>query len=298
MIKNKLVYAVVTNICRFDKESEYMRISEVTIEKFRSIKKATFRMRDITAVVGENNAGKTALLRALNAVLNYKHEEESFLNKSHRYAIRNNTYITIVFEDVPNKIIYKNKTYDNKLSIKFSFSYADNKKKYVLLKGRDSENLDELFMQELSKDIMYVYIPAERTNRDVKWSENSIFKDLITSYTAQYTENRDTISGYVRRATDKIHDTVLKKLEKEINELYMQNKSMDFKIAFPDNLDYTILLRNIEFSLNEYGANYLLQEWGSGTKSLAVIAMHRANALLKNGSIVLGIEEPETNLPE
>lgn len=71
---------------------------------------------------------------------------------------------------------------------------------------------------------------------------------------------------------------------------------MDFKIAFPEDLDYTALLRNVEFSLNEDGANYLLQEWGSGTKSLAVIAMHRANALLKNGSIVLGIEEPETNL--
>lgn len=71
---------------------------------------------------------------------------------------------------------------------------------------------------------------------------------------------------------------------------------MDFKIAFPDNLDYTVLLKNVEFSLNEYGANYLLKEWGSGTKSLAVIAMHRANALMKNGSIVLGIEEPETNL--
>jgi predicted ATP-dependent endonuclease of OLD family len=39
-----------------------------------------------------------------------------------------------------------------------------------------------------------------------------------------------------------------------------------------------------------------LQEWGSGTKSLAVIAMHRAFALLNNGSIILGIEEPETNL--
>ena len=287
---------MLADLCIVTWRGEHMRISEVTIEKFRSIKKATFRMSDITAVVGENNAGKTAVLRALNAVLNYKHEEESFINKAHRYAPRNNTYITVVFEDIPNKIIYENKIYDNKLAIKFSFSYADNKKKYILLKGRDSENLDDSFMQELSKDIMYVYIPAGRTNKDVRWSDNSIFKDLITSYTAQYTVNRDMISGYVRKATDKIHDTVLKKLEKEINELYMQNKSMDFKIAFPENLDYTVLLRNIEFSLNEYGVNYLLQEWGSGTKSLAVIAMHRANALLKNGSIVLGIEEPETNL--
>lgn len=277
-------------------EDKFMKISEVHIEKFRSIKKATFRMNNITAVVGENNAGKTAVLRALNSVLNYKFEEISFIDKTHQYALRNNTYISITFIDVPNKEIYVDKIYDGKMTIKFSYSYSDNKKKYVLIKGKEKINIDDSFMQEISKDIMYVYIPAGRTNKDVSWSENSIFKELITSYTAQYTENRDTISSHVRQATSKIHDTVLSKLESEINNLYMQNRSMDFRIDFPSDLDYTFLLDKIEFYLNEYGAKYLLQEWGSGTKSLAVIAMHRANALLKKGSIVLGIEEPETNL--
>ncbi len=273
-----------------------MKISEVKIEKFRSIKKATFRMNNITAVVGENNAGKTAVLRAINAVLNYNFEESSFISKKHQYAPRNNTYIVIAFSEIPAKPIYSDKLYDRALTIKFSFSYSDNKKRYVIVKGRDEMIIDDHFLDELSKDIMYVYIPAGRTNKDVTWSDNSILKALITSYTAQYTENRDTISSHVRQATNKIHDTVLTKLENKINNLYMQNRNMDFKIDFPGDLDYTFLLDRIEISLNEYGSNYLLQEWGSGTKSLAVIAMHRANALLKKGSIVLGIEEPETNL--
>ena len=273
-----------------------MKISEVKIEKFRSIKKATFRMNNITAVVGENNAGKTAGLRAINAVLNYNFEESSFISKKHQYAPRNNTYIVIAFSEIPAKPIYSDKLYDRALTIKFSFSYSDNKKRYVIVKGRDEMIIDDHFLDELSKDIMYVYIPAGRTNKDVTWSDNSILKALITSYTAQYTENRDTISSHVRQATNKIHDTVLTKLENKINNLYMQNRNMDFKIDFPGDLDYTFLLDRIEISLNEYGSNYLLQEWGSGTKSLAVIAMHRANALLKKGSIVLGIEEPETNL--
>lgn len=273
-----------------------MKISEVYIEKFRSIKKASFKMNNITAVVGENNAGKTAVLRALNAVLNYKFEEMSFIDKRHQYALRNNTYISITLIDLPDKSIYTDKICDGKMTIRFSYSYSDNKKKYMVIKGREKINIDDSFMQEVSKDIMYVYIPAGRTNKDVSWSENSIFKELITSYTAQYTENRDTISGHVRQATSKIHDTVLTKLENQINNLYMQNRNMDFKIDFPSDLDYTFLLDKIEFYLNEYESKYLLQEWGSGTKSLAVIAMHRANALLKKGSIVLGIEEPETNL--
>ena len=273
-----------------------MKISEVKIEKFRSIKKAVFTITDITAIVGENNAGKTAILRAINAVLNYKYEEESFINKKHQYAPRSNTYISITFSEIPKKQIYKDKTYKGKLTIKFLFSYSDNKEKYFFIKGNKKNVIDVNFLNELAKDIIYVYIPAGRTNKDVTWSDNSILKELITSYTAKYTANRDNISSQVKKATEKFHETVLTKLEIIINKLYMQNCSMDFKINFPSNLDYTILLDRIECSLNEHKSNYLLQEWGSGTKSLAVIAMHRAKASLDKGSIVLGIEEPEINL--
>lgn len=52
-----------------------MKIESVIITNFRSIKNAVIRMHDITAIVGENNAGKTAVLRALNSVMNFKEEE-------------------------------------------------------------------------------------------------------------------------------------------------------------------------------------------------------------------------------
>lgn len=39
-----------------------------------------------------------------------------------------------------------------------------------------------------------------------------------------------------------------------------------------------------------------MKEWGSGTKSLAIIAMYRAYSLIEDKDIILGIEEPETNL--
>ena len=273
-----------------------MRIVEVTIEKFRSIKQATFRMNDITAVVGENNAGKTAVLRALNAVLNYSYEETSFINKIHQFAPRNNSHITVIFDDVPETPIYQEKMYNGRLTLKFSYSYSDNRKKYTVVRGRETIVADDAFLEQISKDILYVYIPAGRTNKDVSWSDDSIFRELISNYVARHTENRDRISGYVRKATEKIHDSVFIKLEKEINALYMQNKEMNFQIGFPDTLDYTVLLRNTEISLRGEGSDYLLREWGSGTKSIAIIAMHRANALLKGGSIVLGIEEPEINL--
>lgn len=273
-----------------------MRIEEVKIKNFRSIKSATFRMNKITAVVGENNAGKTAVLRAINAVLNYMDEEMSFKNKTHQYAVRSNTYITISFVEVPDKVIYKDKIDIDKLVIKFVYKYSKDKEQYMYVKDGEEKSVDDEFMKNLSKDIKYVYIPAGRTNKDVSWEENSIFKEVVSNYMYKHTKNRDRISGDVRKVAKKIHDSALTTLEKDINTLYMQNQTMDFKFDFADDLDYSVLLKKIKFSLNECGTDYLLKEWGSGTKSLAVIAMYRANALLEEESIVLEIEEPETNL--
>lgn len=273
-----------------------MKISSITIEKFRSIKKAQINMHDILAVVGENNAGKTAVLKAINAVLNYQTEEMNFINKTHQYAPRNNTYITICFTDIPDTDLYKDKTYRNTLTLHFIYTYGDNKKKYYITKGNEKIAVDDGFMKDLSNDIIYVYIPAERTNNDISWNDASIYKQLLINYASLYNESRDRISGYVRKATEKIHSSILMKLEDQINILYMQNKSVDFKLRFPSDLDFTALLDQVKISLNDHNSTYELREWGSGTKSLAVIAMHRANALMKNRSIVLGIEEPETNL--
>ena len=272
-----------------------MKISKIRIEKFRSIKYAEFSLNDITAVVGENNSGKTTILRAINAVLNFDYEKESFINKQHRFAKKTKTYISITFSEVPERPYYADKTVSDNLTIEFIYSYSNDKKRYSIVKGTEKISIDESFLIDLSKDISYVYIPAGRTNKDVSWNKQSILYELVTSYAAQYTENRDTISVQVKKATEKIYKSVLNKLEYRINTLYMQNKTVDFKFGFPDDLDYSILLNEIELSLNEYGSKYNLREWGSGTKSLAVIAMHRALALLKNRDIVLGIEERTLN---
>ena len=72
-----------------------MKISEVEIRRFRSIKEARFLLHDITGIVGENNAGKTGVLRALNSVFNYENEKINFLDKTHQFAPRSNSYIYI-----------------------------------------------------------------------------------------------------------------------------------------------------------------------------------------------------------
>ena len=273
-----------------------MKIDSIKIKNFRSIKNAFIRMHNITAIVGENNAGKTAILKALNAVLNFHEEESSFKTLAHRFAPKTNSYIEVTFDDVPNS--YRQYVTNGKMTIYFCYKYSACKRIiYVIDTNTNQEKfIDDDFMNELSEKIMYVYIPADRTTGDVVWERDSIFKRLVTNYIAQHTINRDRISTHVRTATAKIHSIALKNLEKEINGLYMQDKNVDFKVTFPLDIDYKVLLNNVTLSLTEHGNSYPIQEWGSGTRSLAIIALYRAHALLRKSNIVLGIEEPEINL--
>lgn len=276
-----------------------MKISSITIKKFRSIKEASFNMKNITAIVGENNAGKTGILRALNSVFNFEDEKKFFLDKTHQYAPRNNSYIVLKMEDIPAKSEFLRKyIFNNELTIEWMYTYSENKRKLCVFNGTQKENIQKLesFIEELNKCLTYVYIPAERTNHDIMWGENTIFTKLIISYLNQYTKNRDTVSSDIKRSSRKIHNSILSKLEKHLSELYMQNKNIDFKVDFPASMDYTSILNHLELSINESFSNHLLKEWGSGTKSLAIIAMYRAYALIEDKDIILGIEEPEANL--
>jgi predicted ATP-dependent endonuclease of OLD family len=49
-----------------------MKLKQAIIENFRSIKNCSIRFHELTAIVGENNSGKTGILRALNSVFNYE----------------------------------------------------------------------------------------------------------------------------------------------------------------------------------------------------------------------------------
>ena len=57
-----------------------MKIESIQIENFRSIQNATITMHQVLAIVGQNNVGKSHILRALNAFFNFDEEKRDFDN--------------------------------------------------------------------------------------------------------------------------------------------------------------------------------------------------------------------------
>lgn len=275
-----------------------MKLTEVRIEHFRSIKECHIYLDEVMAIIGENNAGKTALLRALNSVFNWEYEERFFLNNAHQYAVRTTTKISLVFEFVPGREIYADKLFDNKLNLIFKYAYGATTRKRTLYCQTETNivQVDDEFLSELKKDIDYVYIPASRSNRDLTWTENSIFQRVLTAYSQNHTQQRDNISAQVARVADKLKSSIFSKIEHELKISSLLDADELYRFEYVDNIDYSLFLSKVGINIADGNNSFPVTEYGSGIKSLSVIALYRTLAKLNNVNVILGIEEPETNL--
>lgn len=278
-----------------------MKLDAVKIENFRSIKKCEIRFHELTAIVGENNSGKTAVLRALNSVFNYNFEKNEFENLVHRHAPKTITRIEVVLDEVPQGQNYDDKIdLDGKLRVVFIYNYSKSSsgKKLFYSQGGVKKAIDHSFIDILKNDIDFVYIPTNRGTKDIEWKEDSIFTRLITKYLEQYTQKRDVLSRKIGDAGNKVLNFGLNGLGKELTDLNMCNDIGEYQFCYKEELDYKLFLDKLRVEIADREGNRTLpaSEYGSGIKSLTVIALHRMLARLGNVSIVLGIEEPETNL--
>ncbi|MCF0141450.1 MAG: AAA family ATPase [Mogibacterium sp.] len=275
-----------------------MKLNKVTIQNFRSIKNCTVSLKEVTAIIGENNAGKTALLRALNSLFNWDIEAQYFGDNTHQYAVRANTKIEVTFEEIPNRPYYEDKIENDSLTLILKYSYGNKtRKKSLSYKVRGQEFLiDDSFITLLKNDIDYVYIPASRSNNDLKWTNNSIFARVLTAYSKQHSERRDNISRQVEKVANVLKKNVFSKLENEIGKASLLDSGETYNLQYYEDIDYTLFLDKVGLSIEENGRTFPVTEYGSGIKSLSVIALFRVLAQLEDVSVILGIEEPETNL--
>lgn len=275
-----------------------MKLTEIRIDNFRSIKECRLHISEVTAVIGENNAGKTALLRALNSVFNWEYEQAYFLNNAHQYAVRTTTKIVLIFEAIPDREIYANKLLGNKLCLELKYAYGATTRKRILSCqiAAGAIPVDDDFLTELKKDIDYIYIPASRSNRDLTWTENSIFQRVLTEYSQHHTQLRDNISVQVTRVAEKLKNNIFSKIEHELALSSLLSDDEKYRFDYIDTIDYSLFLNKVGINIVDSNSSFPVTEYGSGIKSLSVIALYRALAKLNGVNVILGIEEPETNL--
>lgn len=273
-----------------------MKLRKVTLTNFRSIQKASVDLNDVTALVGENNSGKSALLRALNLFFNYADEELALLAGKHQYTQSSQPRIELTFNDLPN---------DNELSVhanganlilRLTYNNATKRRLLQVKPNREYQNIDIAFIDKIKKHINFVFVPPNRDPSKIMWAEETLLKELVEAFLDQATTNRDTYSPKFAEAANFLQRNALSKIAKKTKEFYSLQHNFEYEIKFKNALTFKDFLNGIQFLVNEKDNSYDLSDCGTGIQSLTIIALHRLLSNLRHKKVILGLEEPETNL--
>lgn len=274
-----------------------MKIETVDISKFRSIEKGSFNFNDITSVVGQNNSGKSAIMRALNSFFNPDLELDYYINGTNLYTSKRSIpRITINFVSIPDNEIYNSFVFNGKLSIRQEFNKKKKRLEYYVLDSTKFQIASEELIKEILSNVQFVLIPAERGVKYNGLNEITILKKLLDTFFTSHTAKRDTLSPRVKNAFYYLKKNALSKVSKGIEKQYLASKGIKIDIDSMFDINYELFINDLAIKIVEEGKEFRLEECGSGIQSLVSISIYRYLAELNNTNYIIGIEEPEINL--
>src|SRR5690554_506429 len=273
-----------------------MKVSRIKIEKFRSIENGEFNIDDIICIVGQNNSGKTAILKALNCFFNIQDELQNLIEGEHFYSTSNAVpKITITFNEVPINGVYDGFINNEELVVKFEFR-RPNRYSYKVKNGNAFENCSEILLTQLLSEVKFVLIPSERSSTFIENIENSLLSKLVNTYFENHTRHRDRLTPEVIRTFTYLKTNALDRLARQIDGNYLTNKGFSLNINSNRTINYQIFTDFLNIKIVENNNEFKLSECGSGVQSLVAIAIYRYLANADNTNYIIAIEEPETNI--
>lgn len=276
-----------------------MKIETIYLKNFRSVKEAKVYLSEICGLVGENNSGKSSLLRALNCFFNYDKEALFFLSAQHRYSPKSLPVIEMSFVEVPKVQMFQSKLgAKQRLTLRLKPALKTGETaEYYYKKGNKYHRVSSNFIGKLKAYIQFIYIPTLRSHADaVLKNDYTLLKELVRVQIQKQIGKRDHLTPEVKRATTNIKKHVLDKLSRKLEKLYSLNHDLKVDIAYDLDTDYSLLLNKISLQMVESKINFAIEDCGAGIQSMMIIALYRFLASLKHNRYVLGIEEPEINL--
>ena len=271
-----------------------MQLSKIRIEKFRGIRSAEIEFGSELALVGQNNSGKSTVLRALNAFFNFEEECAAFESGRHSFQKSSTCIIDLEFSMLPNdfnlpKINPESDIFRARLKCRRAPTWQ------IWTEGQWTAAPQD-FHDQISQNIRYVHIPIERTSKALSWSQDSVLQAAVLSWVKEYTKNRDRISPKVAEISRIFRDRTFKGLSKHLRGITHLRGSFEFALDYATQPDYSLLVRDLVLRVIDGDTTLDISDCGSGTQSMAAIGLYSYLANAMGGTYILGIEEPEQNL--
>lgn len=270
-----------------------MRLTRLKIDKFRAIREADIRIGDELALVGQNSAGKTSVLRALNAFFNFEQERIAFETGQHSFAKTSFAIIDLTFSETPSECTLERISAGGD-EVRARLRYRKTAQ-WQVFKGREWVAAPNDLQQELQRFISYAFIPLRRDHHIAGWGPDGLMERVVDAWVTS-SRQRDHITPGIQRLSERIRNGPLDGLAKQLRKNTPLNGKFEFSLEYEQSPDYSVLLRDLILHVREGSQMVRLADSGSGTQSMAVFALYSYLAELENSTYILGFEEPEQNL--
>jgi len=280
------------------------RVTELTIRGYRSIKDQItirFPANAPLIMVGENNAGKTNILRAIDLILgeywpgSKEPEDHEFWQRD---AVNGKIAITVKLD---NLIGDAGTSLDG-----FIWSYdpqRDGKKCEFTARSKQGNPINYV-RNEWREQCICVWVSADRRlsyhlGYSSKWT---LLSKLMHKFHTSLTQDENR----VQRLKDKFHEIEQIFLEVEDfgnfrDGLTRQFGEMFTGMSYGLDIDFSAydpsrFFRSLQVVPHENGERRTLEELGTGQEQILALAFAYAYAKAFYGGIILAIEEPEAHL--
>lgn len=268
------------------------RLEKFIIKNYRSIKDLSinFPEKYPFVVCGENNIGKTNILRALNLFFNFN-QDDIYYEK----------------EDLPYHIYYGSRG-DRKTTLTGVFSIDGIRKKVEIRFVNDAtteckidgEDAEQEAVLDIIGNIKYYFIESSNINIPEIMSESVEGKILLPldSRQRKQTKALEKLDEFVKEA-NKALSPIETEINKYFNEIASSSSVLEgrrIKISFGEYKSLRDALNDIVSITLEDGNENSLETKGSGAQRLVFISLMQYIANSGDRNILWGIDEPEVFL--
>ncbi|MGF9945743.1 AAA family ATPase [Priestia megaterium] len=295
-----------------------MKIKTVEIKRFKSIYELTFSSDKLSAIVGKNNYGKTAIFEAILVFFGKNKLENKDL---HMHDSKVLPEISITFQQVEPEDISLvlgssydlNHTYENyldgEITINLSFKLSDNKFNSKYTVQPDNIRIPPRTLADFLPDIRYISSirnPSDNTFSKKNNNLNELMSLLFDN------ENGDSIelNGHtfeidnIKEALKKHEELKVKSLSEELTSRF-QNLIGNTSLSINVQVEQTEIVHSHETKIIDHDikplqsadASFSLLSSGTGMQSLMILAILEAYVKYNiDKKFILIIEEPEVYL--
>jgi putative ATP-dependent endonuclease of OLD family len=274
-----------------------MKIKSLYLKNFRSFKDELieFPKSDLCAFVGENNAGKSNILNALNLMLGEKYPMYYALADNDFYGWKRDKELRIKIDFDSNQEGY------NSIELIYDPLSKEEEFKYLLTRNSSSHRPTS----EQREKFGFIYISAERDLLyQLTYSKWTLFGKIAEKLQESFKEkdihgqNSKKVEEYFTDTTKFLRENSnLKEFENNLknsyNQLFIEGQTqLIFKSFDPINYFQSLLL-----SVNEFGKDIYPRDLGMGARNLLFLALFKAYAeTFRPAGDLIVIEEPELYL--